>query len=339
MVDARACERGPYHRGVRELIRKLEPVVQLTRVTAAFGAVANVWFVVLWTRVNPDEGSSIEDHPLWLLLLGGAASAIGLCAFGASLNDFIDANRDRAMGLDKPLVSGRASPELALSAVAGTLILAALGATAFGMPAVILTLLLAGAAIAFNTAVRFVPGVGFVMLGGIAAAHMMTPNLDLVFLAPVWLVLTHTALVVGVTHWLSRKTPTVSKRAVVVAIMGWAFLTLLLGALAWRRLPEGGVWPAWVPLTAPIFPGVLALVFSAIAIRRATHLASGTRAAEKIERYGALWMPLYGCAWLAGAGQFDAGWLMGALALAGFAGMAALREAHAVLEHPVGYRR
>ncbi len=323
---------------MRELVRKLEPVAQLTRVTTAFGAVANVWFVVLWTRVNPDEGPAIDDRPLWLLLLGGAASAIGLCAFGAALNDFIDANRDRAMGLDKPLVSGRASPEMALSAVAGTLILAALGATAFGMPAVIVTLLLAGAAIVFNTAVRFVPGVGFVMLGGIAAAHMITPNLHLRFLAPVWLVLTHTALVAGVTHWLARKSPAVSRRAVLVAIAGWAFCSLLIAALAWRRT-GGGVWPGWVPMTAAIFPGVLAGVFAALGIRRAMHLASGTRAAEKIRRYGALWMPLYGCAWLAGAGQFDAAWLMGVLALAGFAGMAALREAQSVLEHPVGYRR
>ncbi|MEQ8769635.1 MAG: hypothetical protein RIB60_03900 [Phycisphaerales bacterium] len=324
---------------MRELIRKLEPVVQLTRVTAAFGAVANIWFVTLWTRVNPDEGPVMDDRQLWLLLLGGAASAIGLCAFGAALNDFIDANRDRAMGLDKPLVSGRASPEMALSAVAGTLILSALGATAFGMPAVIVTLLLAGAAIVFNTAVRFVPGVGFVMLGGIAAAHMITPNLHLKFLAPVWLVLTHTALVAGVTHWLARKSPPVSKRAVFVAIAGWVFLTLLMGALAWRRTDGVGVWPGWVPLSAAVFPGFLGLVFAALAIRRATHLASGSRAAEKIQRYGALWMPLYGCAWLAGAGHFDAAWLMGVLALAGFAGMAALREAHAVLEHPVGYRR
>jgi len=313
--------------------------VQLTRVTAAFGAVANIWFVALWTRVNPDEGPLMDERPLWLLLLGGAASAIGLCAFGASLNDFVDANRDRAMGLDRPLVSGRASPEMALSAVAGSLIVSALGATAFGMPAVVVTLLLAGAAIVFNTAVRFVPGVGFVMLGGIAAAHMITPNLHLRFLAPVWLVLTHTALVVGVTHWLARKSPSVSKRAVLVAIAGWVFLTLLLGALAWRRSEGAGVWPGWVPLTAAIFPGFLGVVFAALAVRRATHLASGTRAAEKIQRYGALWMPLYACAWLAGAGQFDAAWLMGGLALAGFAGMAALREAHSVLEHPVGYRR
>ncbi len=313
--------------------------MQLTRVTAAFGAVANIWFVALWTRVNPDEGPLMDERPLWLLLLGGAASAIGLCAFGASLNDFVDANRDRAMGLDRPLVSGRASPEMALSAVAGSLIVSALGATAFGMPAVVVTLLLAGAAIVFNTAVRFVPGVGFVMLGGIAAAHMITPNLHLRFLAPVWLVLTHTALVVGVTHWLARKSPSVSKRAVLVAIAGWVFLTLLLGALAWRRSEGAGVWPGWVPLTAAIFPGFLGVVFAALAVRRATHLASGTRAAEKIQRYGALWMPLYACAWLAGAGQFDAAWLMGGLALAGFAGMAALREAHSVLEHPVGYRR
>ncbi|GJM17791.1 MAG: hypothetical protein DHS20C14_00040 [Phycisphaeraceae bacterium] len=326
---------------MRSLIRKLEPVLQLTRVTAAFAAVANVWFVILWTWANPNEGhyQTLSDKKLWLLLLGGACAAIGLSAFGAALNDFLDANRDRALGLDRPLAVGSASPELALSAVAGTLIFAALGATAFGMPAVIVTLLLAALIIAFNTAARFVPGVGFVVLGVIYAVQMMVPNLWLEFLAPVWLVMTHAIVVAGLTHWLARKSPTISRRAVVVGVLGWAMCSLVLLAVAFRHAGSAGVWPAWVPLTAPVFPGVLVVAFAFLAIRRISSLGSGVRSAEKIRRYGALWMPLYACAWLFGSGHFDYAALMGAVALAGFLGMTALREAYTMLEHPVGYRR
>jgi len=321
-------------------------VLQLTRVTTAFAAVANTWFVILWSRVyEPYELPQgpqfvpLRDRALWVLLLGGAVSAVGLYAFGATLNDFLDANRDRALGRDRPLAAGRASPEAALCAVAGSLIISALGATVFGTPAVVMTLLLAAAVLAFNAVGRFVPGVGLVLLSAIYAGHMLVPNLGLRFLAPVWLVMTHALVIAGVTHWLSRKSPPISRRAVGAAALGWAMCSLVLLDLAWRRAEGRGLWPAWVPAVAAAWPAVLVLIFAALAFRRVSSLGPGPRAAEKIARYGALWLPLYACAWLFGAWQIDAAILMGALAVAGLLGMTALREAYNLLEHPVAYRR
>ena len=326
---------------MRRLFQRLVPVLQLTRVTTAFAAVANVWFVVLWSRQTPGEDpvGALADRPLWVLLAGSACSAVGLYAFAAALNDFMDTHRDRARGLDRPLATGRASPELALTAVAGTLILSALGAAVFGTPAVVLTLLLAGAVLAFNAVGRFVPGVGLVLLSLIYAGHMLVPNIGLRFLVPVWLVMTHALVVAGLTHWLARKTPAISRRAIVAAVGGWAVCTAALAALAWARNPGGAVWPAWAPGVTAVLPLSLAGVFAAVAARRIAALGPGPRAAEKIGRYGALWLSLYACAWLVAVGQWDAAGLMGILALAGFAGMMALREAYGMLEHPVGYRR
>lgn len=330
---------------MRALLQRIAPVLQLTRVTTAFAAVANTWFVILWTRVNPDEVSEstafvpIRDRALWLLLAGGAASAVGLYAFGATLNDFLDANRDRALGRDRPLASGRASPELALTSIAGSLIASALGATVFGTPAVIVTLLLAGAVLAFNAAGRFVPAVGLVLLSVIYAGHMLVPNLGLRFLVPVWLVMTHAVVIAGVTHWLARKTPSISRRAAGIAVGGWAVCSLVLLKLAWDRSEGDGLWPHWVPNTAPVWPALLALIFAALTLRRISSLGAGPRAADKISRYGALWLPLYACAWLFGAAQFEAAVLMGVLAVVGLLGMTVLREAYNLLEHPVAYRR
>lgn len=326
---------------MRSLLQRLAPVLQLTRVTTAFAAVANTWFVILWTRVNDDEGrhAALAERPLWILLLGGAVSAVGLYAFGATLNDFLDAHRDRALGRDRPLAAGRASPEVALSAIAGSLIASALGATVFGTPAVIVTLLLGGCVLVFNAVGRFVPAIGFVLLSVIYAGHMLVPNLRLRFLLPVWLVMTHALVIAGVTHWLARKTPAISRRALAAAIGGWAVCSLVLLEMVWRRSEGDGLWPWWVPATAPIWPAFLALVFAALAARRVASLGPGPRAADKIARYGALWLPMYACAWLFGAGKFEDAALMGALALAGLLGMTALREAYNLLEHPVAYRR
>jgi hypothetical protein len=107
--------------------------------------------------------------------------------------------------------------------------------------------------------------------------------------------------------------------------------------LMWARV--GTLWPEWVSPTAWIGPAVLAGLFVAMVVRRVRTLGVGPRAAEKVSRYGSLWLALYACAWLMGAGQIRAMAVMGVLAGAGFLGMTMLRELYALGEHPVGYRR
>ncbi len=325
------------------IMRRVSPYLHLARVTTAFAAVANTWFAILWTLAMGDHEagvSTLSGQPAWLLLLGGAGNALGLYAFGVSLNDLLDAKQDRAFRLDRPVAAGRVSAAAGLAAVSGTLMLAVLGATAFGDRGVLITLLLAAAILGFNAAAKFVPGVGLVMLGVIVAGHMLVPNPSIKFLWPIWLILTHVMVVALVRHVVGRKVPPVSRRAVVVASVGWGVCTAVVVALSWRRGgPDDWLWPEWVPWWSAIPVLALVAAFGLFIRRRIRAMGAGARTAEKVGRYGALWMALYGCGWLVGAGLWEESVILGTLTVAGWLGMTVLREWYSLIENPTGYRR
>lgn len=322
------------------VLQRIAPVLHLTRVTTAFAAVANVWFVILWTRGRTEQAGpeALFDKPLPVLLFGGAAMAVGLYAHAACLNDFLDFHRDRALNPQRPLASGAASPETAIFAVAITLLIAVLGSTVFGTETVVITLGLAAAILLFNAAGKFVPGIGMVLLSIIYAGHMLAPNPQLKFLAPVWLVMTHAMVVAAVTHRLGRKSPPVTRRALAFAILGWALVSLTMLIVGRRRL-GGELWPKGIPPEAITWPILTVATYVGVAFRRVRSLGPGPRAAEKLGRYGALWLSLYAVAWMVGAGLLQEAAILGALAFTGFVGMTALREAYGLAEHPLGYRR
>lgn len=331
---------------MERFLGRVSPILHLTRVTTAFAAVANVWFVILWSVRTPEEAPnpSLDGHPLLLLLLGGTASALGLYSYGTCLNDLLDVRRDRALRPERPLPSGRVSGETAAITVAVTLILAVLGASVFGTASVLLTLALAFGILFFNAAARFVPGVGLVVLGLLYAGHMLVPNLGLRFLWPVWLVMTHSLVVAAATHVLARKVPPLSTRAMFLAVLGWLSWSVLILGVSWARSgqPEGGmrsVWPAWVTPTAAIGPAVLGLMFLFLAVRRTRQFGFGPRAADKIYRYGSLWLTLYAVAWMLGTARLREALLLGGLAGVGFLTMTTLRELYGLAEQPVGFRR
>jgi hypothetical protein len=330
----------------------MAPVLRLARVSTAFAAVADVWFVILWTRATPAEQAAHagavlgpEGPALWLLLLSGAAAAVGLYAFGACVNDVTDASRDRGLRRDRPIAEGQASPAAAVAIGAISLIFATLGAVVFGRGAVVLTCLLALAVLAFNALGKFVPAVGLVLLSLIYAGHMLVPNLSLAFLWPVWIVMTHSLAVSGVVHVVSRKPPPLSPRAVVGAVLGWALSSAALLWLAAGRHADtdapflARLWPDAVGPWGPLTVAALAILFAVVARRRIATLGLGPRTAEKINRYGALWLPLYACGWLFGQAHLTEGFIMAGLTLTGLLGMSVLRELYAAVEHPIGYRR
>lgn len=317
-------------------------ILRLARVSAAFAAVSNVWFVILWSRAHPEETrvGPLWESPLMLLLVGGAATAVGLYSFGATLNDLLDVSRDRALHRARPLVSGRVSVEAASVSVAATLILAVLGSTVFGTRGVVLTVLLTIAILAFNVAGRFVPAVGLILLALIYAAHSLVPNLGLRFVWPVWLIMTHALSVGWASHAIGRKVPPISQRAVIAAGTGWvAASAVLLWVGARRSGPQGGLWPEWVDPWAAAMPAALAIVFVLFAWRRVRELGPGPRSAEKVARYGALWMPLYGFAWLAGEALWVQAAVLAVLAGAAVLGLTLLREVYAVVERPMAFKR
>lgn len=331
---------------MERLLGRVSPILHLTRVTTAFAAVSNVWFVILWSAGVPEETATaqLQTRPMWALLTGGAATALGLYAYGACLNDLLDVRRDRALRPERPLASGRVSVETAAVTVALTLIVAVLGSTVFGTASVLLTLTLAFGILFFNTAARFVPAVGLVVLGLLYAGHILIPNPGLRFMWPVWLVMTHALVVAAATHVLARKVPPISMRAGVIAVLGWLGWSALILWLGWARSspdPETpkALWPAWVPPTAALGPAVLGAAFLLLAVRRTRQYGFGPRAADKIYRYGSLWLTLYAVAWMLGAGRVREAVLLGVLALAAFLTMTTLRELYGLAEQPVGYRR
>lgn len=327
---------------VRKTLIAISPTLKLTRVTTAFGAVANLWFIILWARFNPEEiaPSALTNAPLLLLLGAGLMAGIGLYAFGTSLNDLLDVHRDRALNKQaSPIVEGTASIELAVCLVAATLMMAILGSIAFGTEAILMTLMLAVAILIFNALGKFVPGIGMLLLALIYAGHMLIPDLWTRFLLPVWLVMTHALAVAALAQHLGRRAPPISRRAALFACLGWGGCTLALCALAWsRRTPQDGFWPDFVPATAVLYPLGFALIFAMMIWRRYKKVGMGPALGEKITRYGAIWPALYACGWLAGARLWTACAIMAALTVTGFLVMTVLRELYALIEHPAGYR-
>lgn len=329
---------------MRSALLALASILRLTRVTTAFAAVANLWFVVLWTRGVPEELEWAPEHlrerPLWLLLAGGALAATGLYAFAASVNDVLDSKRDRALRPRRPIPSGEISPDAAGIVVSCTLIAALLGSAVFDLAGMLATLALAIGIIFYNTMARFVPTIGVVVLGLLYAGHMLVPNVGLRFLVPVWLIMTHALFSAGLGHLVGAKIPRFSRRGVVVATLSW--IAWSAGAL-WlghvRAQEQPGYWPSWVPMWAVAGPAVLAFLFAVVCVMKFRRFGFTPRAIEKIGRYATFWCSLYGCAWLAGVGQWKSAALLGGLAACGWVLMTALREIYGLMEQPVGFRR
>jgi len=328
-------------RPMDSVLVRLSPWLHLSRITTAFAAVGNAWFVVLWTRSMPEERAFapgvLTEQSLGVLLGGAALNAVGLFIFANGLNDALDMRRDRALYPDRPLASGRLSLESASLFIAFSMLAAISGALVMGLPAVLMTVLAAGAILFFHAAGKYLPSVGIVLLGLIYGAQTMTPNAYLVFVWPVLLLMAHALFAGALTHLLGRKRPTLTATMLSATLAGWAFWSGVLLYVGWLR--AGGIWPEWVPLHAAIAPGFLCVAFVFYAWHKGRSTRDRARAAEKIQRYGALWAPLYATAWLIGVGRLREGAYLAGLALAGLLGMTVLREIYGLIEQPVGYRR
>ena len=163
-------------------LMRILTAIQLTRLTIAFGAVSDIWFIILLTRAEP-RYTHIQVHnlPIGLSLLAGAVLALGLFAHGAALNDLLDLQHDSAFSPDRPIPAGRIRIGQAVVITIGALLMAFLGASILGVWAVLLTLLMAAGLLFYNTAGKFIPAVGFTTIGLLYVVHMLIPNHELSF--------------------------------------------------------------------------------------------------------------------------------------------------------------
>jgi 4-hydroxybenzoate polyprenyltransferase len=321
---------------VQRLLLRIITAIQLTRLTMAFGAVADVWFVILLTRAHAEYNYlNVYTMNLSWALLAGATVAIGLFAYGASLNDVLDVRHDATFSPDRPIPAGRIRFGQAIVVTVGALIVAMLGGIQMGVGAAGMTLITATGILFYNAAGKFIPAIGLITVGLIHAIHMLIPNYQLEFTLPVWLVMTHATVVAALVHHLEDKRPQLRGRALVATAVGWlVWSAILLGAGG--RLAEG-LWPDYANPWGILLPIGAVTAFIFVAWWKATGV-TGAAAAEKLKRYGAMWQALYGSAWLLALGlPTEAMWL-GLFALSGFAGMTLIKEFTGFSDRPVTYR-
>ncbi len=321
---------------MRALVLKLITAIRLTRLSMAFGAVSDVWFVILLSRQMADQYPDVEvaHMPLQLSLLAGLVVAAGLFAYGASLNDVLDVRHDSTFSPDRPIPAGRIKVGQAIVVTVGALIVTAVAAAALGRLALWLSLFVAAGILFYNAAGKFIPAVGIVTIGLIHAAHMLIPNALLGFTLPVWLVMTHAMAIATAVHLLEDKRPRVTRRGLAAVVVGWLFWSVVIIGLGVMRRE---IWPAEIPVWAAIWPAAAVVGFVLIAIWKGSS-GPGPASAEKLKRYGAMWQALYGAAWMMALGLVtQAAWLT-ALALAGFAGMTVIKEITGLSGRPIVYR-
>ena len=304
---------------------RLAAAFQLTRFSVALGAMADIWLVLIITRSDNGYVMVPAFSVPWIIAaVAGAVIALGLCGFAAALNDALDVRHDAAFHPHRPIPSGRVPVAQAAVLVIAGLLLGLAAASALGTWPVRMALLTAAAILFYNAVGKFVPAVGLVTVGLIYAAHMLIPNIELTFVLPVWLVMTHAMVCAMGIHTLENKRPRLSPRGWVGVLLGWCFWSgvLLVGPYA----RTGTLLPAGMSLMDLIWPAAAVLGFAMTARWKVAGAASHASAAEKLRRYGALWECLYAAAWLAALGLH--GWAIGMLAFAaaGFGTVTIVKE-------------
>lgn len=323
-------------RPVRRTVLRVITAIQLTRLTMAFGAVSDVWFVILLTRATGQYTfmPAAEMH-LATALLVGATVAVGLFAYGAALNDILDVRHDRTFSPERPIPAGRIRAGQAVVMTVGALLVSMLAAEMFGKQALWIAMLVAASVLFFNAAGRFVPAVGIVTIGLIHAAHMLIPNVQLTFMLPVWMVMTHAMVIALLVHVMEDKRPRINRRGVIATGIGWGFWSaVLLGAGLMRE----GMVDELLKLPQALAPIVAVAGFVVVA-RWKTRRVSGRVGAEKLKRYGAMWQSLYGASWLLALGLYREAIWIGLFALAGFTAMTLIKEVTGLTGEPIAYRR
>jgi 4-hydroxybenzoate polyprenyltransferase len=323
---------------MQRFAEKLLTAFQLTRLSLVFGAIADVWFVVIYTRNDTRyDLLPVFEMPLAIDLVTAALLAIGLFAFATSLNDLLDLRHDAAFSPDRPLPAGRIRAGQAVVITIGALLLAIAAAIPFGTGGLVLAVLAATAALFYNAAGKHLPAIGVITAGLVHVAHMLVPNHEMAFMLPVWLIFTHVLVTSVIGYQLEGKRPQLTGLGFAGILIGWGFWSIVILGIAARRDPMQYFLPGELGLENLIWPALAVIAFIAIAWRKVGPVG-GTLGAEKLRRYGAMWHGVYAAAWFAALGLWPACLLMTVFTIVGIASMTLLKELTSTDPGMVGYR-
>ena len=303
------------------MLGKAFPAIRMLRLPIALGAACDCWLAVILAKSGDGRGPGDLHAMSWSASLTAAAMvAGGLAVHGVLLNDLLDARHDATFNPGRAIPSGRLGPTTAAAASVGALLVALLGATWFGLPAVGVTLLVAMGILFYDLLGRYVPAVGMLTIGLLHAAILFLPDPGLLFTLPAWLVMTHEMTVAILEHVLQDKRPRVSRRAVLAMGLGWiAATTWLLGLGAAR----GG----WLVVdVVDLVPPLVAVAGFGLLVLRAVRRVDPAIGARRVRRLGTLWHPVYGTAWLLMLGLPGAALWLGAAGVGGMLLLALVRE-------------
>ena len=114
-------------------------------------------------------------------------------------------------------------------------------------------------------------------------------------------------------------------------------LSIVILGIAARRDPMGYFLPDDLGLETLVWPILAIIAFIAVAWRKVGPVG-GALGAEKLRRYGAMWHGVYGAAWFAALGLWQATILMAVFTFVGIACMTLLKELTSTDPGMVGYR-
>jgi hypothetical protein len=280
-------------------------VLQVTRLATATSAVADIWLVALWSRlVERRLPGGIEA--LSELLLWCAGVGVGMYVFGSTLNDVLDARRDRLFSPHRPIPARHISQAHTLVISLCALLLAIFCAMPLGTRSMTTCLICAALIVFYNAIGKHLPAIGVLTLALIRAANMLIADPGIDFLWPVWLNMTHVMFTAALAYRLGRKRPYLAPQELWALSAGWVFWTLLM--IFWMSDRSAGRQDMPWLWMGPIVSGLIALPLGVWLLQRAPN---DRTAASWIGHAAVVWLIVYDGSWFVTSGLWWAAAMMG----------------------------
>jgi 4-hydroxybenzoate polyprenyltransferase len=336
------------------LLRRLLPLLQLTRIALVFTAISNSLAAMLLLAKWGDPARNSPSWSPWFVLtpwnvIALVAMSAGMYGFGMSLNDIIDRRRDSQIAPGRPLPSGRigvASAHLICVAMA---ILAMAGAVAYAWgtgrwPGSVIVAAVTLVLICFyDFAGKYLVAAGLISLGLIRFFHAAVAAPQVPLLWHPLLLLNHVTLLSTVCYALEDKRPRLSRGHWLAVIAGLLLINAMSVAVVWyrrHRVFEGFAQTMWItPALWLAGAAVAGFIVAAIFVFRATE--NRRAAGQTIMLLGLLWLIVYDAAIVAGHVDYRAAWLILLLLPVAYCAVIAMRWWGRIiaLSQPVEYQR